>query len=89
LLDGAVGAAILRNSGPRSRSAAEVAIPRNLFAESFGSSRNCGRRRSRQQRNEFDLSRFATKTAGDVRLDDRNFGIPRRATASRPAPKRI
>jgi hypothetical protein len=29
------------------------------------------------------------KTAGDLRLDDRKFGIPRRATASRLAPKCI
>ena len=35
------------------------------------------------------LSRFPPKTAGDLRLDDRKFGIPRRATASRLAPKCI
>jgi hypothetical protein len=29
------------------------------------------------------------QTTGDVRLDDRKFGIPRRATASRLAAKRI
>jgi hypothetical protein len=31
----------------------------------------------------------STKTTGDVRLDDGKFGIPRRATASRPTRKRI
>ena len=39
------------------------------------------------------MSRVPTKnrakTTGDVRLDDESFGVPRRAIASRPAPKRI
>jgi hypothetical protein len=55
----------------------------------FGSSQNCGRRGSRQQPNEFNLSRVSWETTGDVRLDDGKFGIPRRAIASLPAPKRI
>jgi hypothetical protein len=66
---------------------AEVAVPRTLFVDILRLIAEL--RPTRQQRNEFDLSRFATKTAGDARLDDRNFGIPRRVTASGPAPKRI
>ncbi len=38
---------------------------------------------------KFSLSRVPGKTTGDLRLDERKFGIPRRAIASRPAPKRI
>src|SRR3984957_1333406 len=67
--------------------------PRSPFQDicsstSFGSSRNCGRRRSRQQRNELSLSRVPRKTTGDLRLDERKIDIPRRANASRPAPER-
>jgi hypothetical protein len=31
----------------------------------------------------------ASAAMGDTRLDDRKFGIPRRATASQPAPNHI
>ena len=35
------------------------------------------------------MSRVPRKTTGDLRLDERKIDIPRRATASRPAPERI
>jgi hypothetical protein len=54
----------------------------------FGSSRSCGRRRSRQRRSAFGCHASDQKPR-DSRLDDRNFGIPRRATASWAAPKRV
>jgi hypothetical protein len=68
---------------------AEIAIPRNLFADilrligelrppPITSTGQCVR-----------LSRVPPKTRGDVRLDDRRFGIPQRATVRRLAPKRI
>src|SRR5271165_3722039 len=68
--------------------------PRSPFRDmcsstSFGSSRNCGHRRSRQQRNYLDLSRVPRKTMGDTRLDERKFGMLKRASASQPAPKHI
>jgi hypothetical protein len=55
---------------------------------SCGWSQNCGRRPLHRLGNAFGC-RALHQTTGDVRLDDRKFGIPRRATASRLAAKRI
>jgi hypothetical protein len=64
---------------------AEVAIPRNLFADIL---RLIGAAASAGHVNGVmvPLSRVGSKTTEDLRLDDRNLGIPWRAIASRPAP---
>jgi hypothetical protein len=51
---------------------------------SFGSLRNCGRARSRQQCNQAQFVARSTKAKGAPRRDERKSTFPRRANPSRP-----
>ncbi len=68
---------------------AEIAIPRNLFADILRLIAELRPPPVMSTALWVPLSRVRSRTTGDLRLDDSNFGIPRRATASRPAPERI